>query len=122
MTRNKSPAVDFESAFRYINDVLSIYNNQFHTFDVSQSLSYQSSTSASYIDILLKLDTNSKSTTQLYDKRDNSSFSISIVLLNYVAIFQFHLYMVSREDPGEKRSSKSPSVSYEATEWGRSLG
>jgi hypothetical protein len=35
-----------------------------------------SSTSASYLDISLKLDTNSKITTQLYDKRDDFNFSI----------------------------------------------
>jgi hypothetical protein len=36
----------------------------------------QSSTSASYLDVLLKLDTNGKITTQLYDKRDDFNFSI----------------------------------------------
>jgi hypothetical protein len=34
------------------------------------------STSASYLDALLKLDTNGKLTTQLYDKRDDFNFSI----------------------------------------------
>ena len=34
------------------------------------------STSASYLDVLLKLDTNGKITTQLYDKRDDFNFSI----------------------------------------------
>jgi hypothetical protein len=36
----------------------------------------QCSTSASYLDVLLKLDTNGKITTQLYDKRDDFNFSI----------------------------------------------
>ena len=36
----------------------------------------ESSTSASYLDILLKVDINGKLTTQLYDKRDDFSFSI----------------------------------------------
>jgi hypothetical protein len=36
----------------------------------------QSSTSASYLDVLLKLDTNGKITTQLYGKRDDFNFSI----------------------------------------------
>ena len=34
------------------------------------------STFASYLDVLLKLDTNGKITTQLYDKRDDFNFSI----------------------------------------------
>jgi hypothetical protein len=33
-------------------------------------------TSASYLDVLLKLDTNGKISTQLYDKRDYFNFSI----------------------------------------------
>jgi hypothetical protein len=37
----------------------------------------QSSTSALHLDVLLKLDTNGKLTTQLYDKRDD--FNLSIV-------------------------------------------
>jgi hypothetical protein len=36
----------------------------------------QSSTSAWYLDVLLKLDTNGKITTQLYDKRNDFNFSI----------------------------------------------
>jgi hypothetical protein len=34
------------------------------------------STSASYLDVLLKLETNGKLTTQLYDKLDDFNFSI----------------------------------------------
>jgi hypothetical protein len=36
----------------------------------------ESFTSASHLDLLLKLDTNGKVTSQLYDKRDNFNFSI----------------------------------------------
>jgi hypothetical protein len=36
----------------------------------------ESSTSASYLDVLLKLDTDGKITTQLYDKREDFTFSI----------------------------------------------
>ena len=36
----------------------------------------QCSTSASYLDVLLKLETNGKITTQLYDKRGHFNFSI----------------------------------------------
>ena len=38
--------------------------------------STECSTSASYLDVLLKLDTNGKITTQLYNKRDGFNFSI----------------------------------------------
>jgi hypothetical protein len=48
-------------------------------FDISQWLEIKDttkcSTSASYSDVLLKLDTNSKLTTQLYDKRYDFNFS-----------------------------------------------
>jgi hypothetical protein len=70
---------------RYIYDDLSINNNQFHTH-VDSILVYpneleikdttECSTSASYLDRLLKLDINGKLTTQLYDKRDDFNFSI----------------------------------------------
>jgi hypothetical protein len=49
----------------------SIYSNELEIKDTTDS-----STSASYLDVLLKLDTNSKITTQLYDKQDDFNFSI----------------------------------------------
>jgi hypothetical protein len=52
------------------------------------------STFASYLDILLKLDTNGKIMTPVYDKRDYFNFSIVNSLYNIV-IFQLHLHMVS---------------------------
>jgi hypothetical protein len=48
-----------------------IYPNELEIKDTTEC-----STSASYLDILLKLDTNGKITTQLYDKRDDFNFSI----------------------------------------------
>jgi hypothetical protein len=36
----------------------------------------ESSTSASYLDVLLNIDADGKLTTQLYDKQDNFSFTI----------------------------------------------
>jgi hypothetical protein len=96
MRRKKSLAVAFNSTFRYIDDVLSINNNHFHSYvdsiypnqlEIKDTI--ECSTSASYLDVLLKLDTNGKLTTQLYDKRDDFNFS-----LTYVVIFQPHLRMV----------------------------
>jgi hypothetical protein len=49
----------------------SIYPNELEIKDTTEC-----PTSASYLDILLKLDTNGKITTQLYDKRNNFNFSI----------------------------------------------
>jgi hypothetical protein len=47
------------------------YPNELEIKDTTES-----STSASYLDVLLELDTNGKITTQLYDKRDGFNFSI----------------------------------------------
>jgi hypothetical protein len=83
MRRKKSLAVAFNSTFRYIDDVLSINNSQFHSYvdsinpnELEIKDTTECSTSASYLDVLLKLDTNGKITTQLYDKRNDFSFSI----------------------------------------------
>ena len=81
--KKKSLAVTFNSTFRYIDDVLSINNDSFHSYvdliypcELEIKDTTESSTSASYLDILLKVDINGKLTTQLYDKRDDFSFSI----------------------------------------------
>jgi hypothetical protein len=50
------------------------------------------STSCSDLDILLKLDTNGKLSTQIYDKRGD--FNFSIVNAFYVAMFYLHLHMM----------------------------
>jgi hypothetical protein len=49
----------------------SIYPNELEIKDTTEC-----SASASYLDVLLKLDINGKITTQLYDKRDDFNFSI----------------------------------------------
>jgi hypothetical protein len=54
------------------------------------------STSASYLDVLLKLDTNGKLTPQLYMINGTISISPSSTSLTYVVIFQPHLCMVCR--------------------------
>jgi hypothetical protein len=83
--RNKPLAVAFNSTFRYI-DVLSINNDQFHSY-----------VSMSYIPVNLKLktpqnhllqlhtniDAGRKLTIQVYDKRDDFS---------YVATSHYHLH------------------------------
>jgi hypothetical protein len=81
--KKTSLAVAFNLTFRYIDDVLSISNNQFHSHvdliypnDMEIKDTTESSTSALYLDVVLKLETNGKITTQLYDKRDYFNFSI----------------------------------------------
>ena len=81
--KNKSLAVAFNSTFRYIDDVLSINNDQFHSYvdsiypsELQIKDTTESSTSASYLDVLLNIDSGGKLTTQLYDKRDDFSFAI----------------------------------------------
>jgi hypothetical protein len=80
---NKPLAVAFNLTFRYIDDVLSINNDQFHSYvdfiypsELEIKDTTESSTSASYLDVLLNIDADGKLTTQLYDKRDDFSFTI----------------------------------------------
>ena len=70
--KKKYLAVAFNSTFRYIDDVLSINNNQFHSYvdsiypnKLEIKDTTECSTSASYLDVLVKLDTNSRIKTQL---------------------------------------------------------
>jgi hypothetical protein len=81
--KKKILAVTFNSTFRYIDNILSINNNHFHSFvdsiypnELEIKDITECSTSASYLDVLLKLDRNGKFSTQLYDKRDDFNFSI----------------------------------------------
>jgi hypothetical protein len=94
MRRKKSLAVAFNSTFRYIDNVLSFNNNQFHSYvdsifpsELEIKETMESSTSASYLDVLLKLDTNGKITTQLYYKQDDFNFSIINSLLDIRSVF-----------------------------------
>jgi hypothetical protein len=80
---NKALAVAFKSTFRYIDDVLSINNDQFHSYvdsiypnELAIKDTTESSTSASCLDVSLNIDADGKLTTQLYDKRDDFSFTI----------------------------------------------
>jgi hypothetical protein len=81
--KNKHPAVAFNSTFRYINDVLSINTDRFHSYvdfiypsELEIKYTTESSTSASYLDVLLNIDAGGKLTTQLYDKRNDFNFAI----------------------------------------------
>ena len=63
--KKKSLAVAFNSTFRYIDDVLSINNNDFHSYvdsvypnELEIKDTNESSVSASYLHILLNIDIN----------------------------------------------------------------
>jgi hypothetical protein len=69
--------VSFNHTFRYIDDVLSINDHNFHNYvylihvypdELEIKDTTQSDNSASYLDILLNIESNERLTTSLYDK------------------------------------------------------
>jgi hypothetical protein len=79
----KKLAVSFNHTFRYIDAVLSIKNHNFHNYvhliypdELEIKDTTKSDRSASYLDILLNIDSNGRLTASLYDKRDDSDFAI----------------------------------------------
>jgi hypothetical protein len=74
--------VAFNSTFRHIDDVLSINNDQFHSYidpiypsELGIQYITEFSTSASYLDVLINIDAGGN-LTPLYDKRDDFSFPV----------------------------------------------
>ena len=81
--KNKKLAVSFNLTYRYIDDVLSINNHNFHNYvhliypdDLEIKDTTESDRCASYLDILLNIDSNGRLTTTLYDKRDDFGFAM----------------------------------------------
>jgi hypothetical protein len=75
--------VSFNHTFWYIDDVLSINNHNFHNYvlliyphELEIKDTTESDKSASYLDILLNIDSNGRLTTLLYDKHDDFDFAI----------------------------------------------
>jgi hypothetical protein len=73
----------FNHTFRYIDDVLSMNNHDFHNYvhliypnELEIKDTTESDKSASYLDILLNIDSSGRLTTSLYDKRDDFDFKI----------------------------------------------
>ena len=67
----------------YIDDVLSINNHNFHNYvhliypdELEIKDTTESDRCASYLDILLNIDSDGRLTTTLYDKRDDFDFAI----------------------------------------------
>jgi hypothetical protein len=79
----KKVSRSFNFKFNYINDVLSINNSKFGDFidriyPIELEITDTTDTviSASYLDLHLEIDSECRSRTKLYDKREYFSFSI----------------------------------------------
>jgi hypothetical protein len=73
--QTKKLAVSFNHTFRYIEDALSINNHNFHNYihsvypdELERKDTTESDKSASYLNILLYIDSNGRLSTSLYDK------------------------------------------------------
>jgi hypothetical protein len=73
----------FNFTFRYIYDVLSLNNSRFGDFvdriypiELEIKDTTYTNRSASYLDLHLKIDSEGRLRTKLYDKRDDFNFSI----------------------------------------------
>lgn len=97
--KNKTLDVTFYSTLRYIDDVLSINNNYFHSYVNSiypselEMKDTKNLTYVSYLDILPEKDNYDNQQTKLYDKLDDFNFSSS-TSLTYVAFIIYHHHLL----------------------------
>ena len=82
-TRKKKIASQFNFTYRYIDDVLSINNPDFENYlgqmyssELEIKDTTESNTSASYLYLLLSIESDGQLRNSLYDKRDDSNFNI----------------------------------------------
>ena len=80
----KRLASQFNLTYRYIDDVLSIYNPDFENYpgqmyppELQIKATTESDTSASYLDLLLSIGRDGQLYISLYDKRDDFNFHIT---------------------------------------------
>ena len=80
----KKLAYQFNFTYRYIDDALSINNPDFENYlgqmypaELEIKDTTESNTSASYLDLLLSIDSDGQLRTSLYDKRDDFNFNIA---------------------------------------------
>ena len=85
----KHLASRFNLTNRYIDDVLSINNQEFENYlgqvysaELEIKNITESTTSASYLDLLLSIGRDCQLHTKIYDKRDDFKFHITIPFLN----------------------------------------
>ena len=83
-TGKKKLASQFNFTYRYIDDVLSINNPDFENYlgqmypaELEIKDTTESNTSASYLDLLLSIESDGQLRTSLYDKRDDFTFHIT---------------------------------------------
>ena len=83
-TGKKKLASQFNFTYRYIDDVLSINNpdfdnylGQMYTAELEIKDTTENNTFASYLDLLLSIESNGQLRTSLYDKRDDFNFHIT---------------------------------------------
>ena len=83
-TGKKHLASRFNLTYRYIDDVLSINNPEFENYlgqmypaELEIKDTTESTTSASYLDLLLSIGRDSQLHTSIYDKRDDFNFHIT---------------------------------------------
>ena len=83
-TGKKNLASQFNFTYRYIDDVLSINNPDFENYlgqmypaELEIKDTTESNTSASYLDLLLSIESDGQLRTYLYDKRDDFNFHIT---------------------------------------------
>ena len=100
-TGKKKIASQFNFTYRYIDDVLSINNPDFENYlgqmypaELEIKDTTESNTSASYLYLLLSIESDSQLRTSIYDKRDDFNFRISQTFRSWVAIFHLRQSMV----------------------------
>ena len=99
-TAKKKLASQFNFTYRYIDDVLSINNPDFENYLVQMypaeleiKDTTESNNSASYLDLLLSIESDGQLHTSLYDKCDDFNFHIQ-TFRSWVAIFHLRRPMV----------------------------
>jgi hypothetical protein len=102
--------MSFNLAYRYIDDILSINNHDFHNYvhliypdelEVKDTTEYD--LSASYLDILRNIDPNGRliTTVTLYDKRDDFHFPIFNCHVDYELCGGIHARRWKKSEGGE---------------------
>ena len=88
-TGKKKIASQFNFTYRYIDDVLSINNpdidnylGQMYPAELEIKDTTESNTSASYLDLLLSIESDGQLRTSLYDKRDDFNYITNIPFLS----------------------------------------
>ena len=91
----------FNISYRYIDELISFNNERFKKFipniypkDITISETTESTSVATYLDLLFTKDENNNITTKLYDKRDAFGFHI-VKFSSCQAIFHQHQHTVS---------------------------